>query len=113
MADIIARSFDPPIEWIDMGKPSDALLVQLGTAYGVDFGQALMVGDTLATDIVFGNRGGMQTLLVLSGVTSKEECDSALSGSDVLRQPTFVLPMLGTLADQIAGEEAEDMSRGP
>ena len=36
MADIIARSFDPPLRWIDMGKPSDALLNLLSTAYRID-----------------------------------------------------------------------------
>eukprot|EP00913_Durusdinium_trenchii_P011841 g11123.t1 len=51
MADIIARSFDPP---------KDALLLLLRSphAYNVDLNKALMVGDTLQTDIVFGNRGG-------------------------------------------------------
>lgn len=89
-----------------MGKPSDALLHQLGCSYAVDLPHALMVGDTLATDIVFGNRGGMQTLLVLSGVTTQQECEDALSGGDAARQPSFVLPMLGSLADQIDAEEA-------
>jgi hypothetical protein len=48
MADIIARSFDPPLPWLDMGKPSDALLALLRTAYAVDTSKALMVGDTYA-----------------------------------------------------------------
>ena len=49
MADLIARSFDPPLEWIDMGKPSDELLRLLADpdAYNVDMSKALMVGDTL------------------------------------------------------------------
>ncbi|CAE7039029.1 PGP, partial [Symbiodinium sp. KB8] len=77
MADIIGRSFDPPKSWKDMGKPSEALirLLQSPTAYNVNVSKALMVGDTLQTDIVFGNLGGMKTLLVLTGVTSKEELE--------------------------------------
>lgn len=69
MTELIARSFDPPVAWLDMGKPSDALLSLLESAYKVDMSRALMVGDTLQTDIVFGNRGLMHTLLVLSGMT--------------------------------------------
>ncbi|CAJ1370981.1 unnamed protein product [Effrenium voratum] len=102
MADIIARSFDPPKVWVDMGKPSDALLVLLRSphAYNVDLSKALMVGDTLQTDIVFGNRGGMKTLLVLTGVTSQKELEDELrAGGPPIRRPTFVLPKLGSFVD--------------
>ncbi|CAE7408051.1 PGLP2, partial [Symbiodinium natans] len=77
MADIIGRSFDPPKVWKDMGKPSEALirLLRSPQTYNVDVSKTLMVGDTLQTDIVFGNAAGMKTLLVLTGVTSKEELD--------------------------------------
>jgi HAD superfamily hydrolase (TIGR01450 family) len=97
MADIITRSFDPPLEYVDMGKPSDALLGMLRSpqAYGVDLSKALMVGDTLQTDIVFGNRGGMRTLLVLTGVTSQEELDIAVRTESSARRPHYVLPSLG------------------
>ena len=97
MVEIIARSFDPPLTWRDMGKPSDALLEMLTTAYNVDASNALMIGDTLQTDIVFGNRGGMATLLVLSGVTSELEYQTARAASDKERHPTFVLPNVGSL----------------
>jgi len=101
MADLIGRSFDPPKQWIDMGKPSDALLWLLRSpkAYGVDIGKALMVGDTLQTDIVFGNRGGMHTLLVLSGVTSQSELDAEIMSDNPMRRPSFVLPKLGAFVE--------------
>eukprot|EP00929_Paragymnodinium_shiwhaense_P012324 TRINITY_DN11926_c0_g1_i1.p1 TRINITY_DN11926_c0_g1~~TRINITY_DN11926_c0_g1_i1.p1 ORF type:complete len:285 (+),score=26.76 TRINITY_DN11926_c0_g1_i1:104-958(+) len=100
MADIIARSFDPPLEWLDMGKPSDALLGLLRDPenYDVDMTKALMVGDTLQTDIVFGNRGGMKTLLVMSGVTTEKEL-SACASWNPMRRPTYVLPSLGAALD--------------
>ena len=44
------------------GKPSEALLHLLKSGCGID-PTMLMVGDTIQTDIVFGNRGGMATLL--------------------------------------------------
>lgn len=101
MAEVIARSFDPPKEWIDCGKPSDALLWLLQSAYDIDTRRALMVGDTIQTDICFGNRGGMKTLLVLSGVTSAEEFKhSVIHETNPMRRPTFVLPKLGSLYER-------------
>merc|ERR1711881_395365 len=91
MADIIARSFDPPREWLDMGKPSDALILMIRSpqVYNVNTQKALMVGDTLQTDIVFGNRAGMDTLLVFTGVTQENELDAGIMSGDVLRCPTY------------------------
>ena len=60
-----------------------------------------MVGDTLQTDIVFGNRGMMHTLLVLSGVTTLEECEEALASDDTTRHPTFVLPKVGSILEGV------------
>ena len=97
MADVIARSFDPPLPWKNLGKPSDNLigLLRSPAGYGVETASALMVGDTLQTDIAFGNRAGMKTLLVLSGVTTEKAMEEALVRGDTLRHPTFVLPSLG------------------
>jgi len=97
MADFVGRCFDPPREAVDMGKPSEALLELLKhpDAYGVDLSKSLMVGDTLQTDIVFGNKGGMDTLLVFTGVTTEAELEADLQMHDPLRVPTFVLPKLG------------------
>lgn len=52
-----------------------------------------MVGDRLETDIEFGKKGGLGTLLVLTGITSKEDLLS-VSQEQV---PDFVAPSLGNL----------------
>ncbi|QLC34328.1 HAD-IIA family hydrolase [Halarchaeum sp. CBA1220] len=55
----------------------------------VDVHDCLMVGDNLDTDILMGERAGMDTALVLSGVSSRED----VAASDV--EPTHVLADLG------------------
>lgn len=52
---------------------------------GFDF----LTGDRLDTDIAFGNRAGIHTCLVMSGVTSKAELERVDNTSDLY--PTFIL----------------------
>ncbi len=49
------------------------------------------MGDKLDTDILFGQRGGLKTLLVMSGVTSAAELDASAI------RPDFVLPSVADL----------------
>lgn len=102
MADAIAGCFDPRKDWLDMGKPSMALMEILRSplSYNVDVSKALMIGDTLQTDIVFGNRGGMKTLLVLSGVTTQSELEETVASGARDRVPTYALPKVGFWAEQ-------------
>jgi len=50
--------------------------------------EILMVGDTLYTDIIGGNKFGMDTALVLSGNTLPDMAQIRISGSGII--PTFV-----------------------
>jgi ribonucleotide monophosphatase NagD (HAD superfamily) len=52
-----------------------------------------MVGDRLSTDILFGSRGNLKTLLVFTGVTTKEELESP----ENTIFPNFSLDALGQL----------------
>ena len=56
-----------------MGKPDTwcfDLLRRQHNLEDVPLSKFLMVGDNLSTDVVFGNKSGIDTLLVLSGVTT-------------------------------------------
>ena len=55
----------------------------------------IMVGDNLDTDIAFGNRCGLKTLLVLSGATTNEMVDAL--PEDSISKPTYVASSLGDL----------------
>jgi len=68
------------------GKPSHHILEAAVARLGVPITHCLLVGDRLATDIVMGRQAGIDTALVLTGVTTRE----MLAESEV--QPTYVLP---------------------
>jgi len=53
-----------------VGKPSPIILAVALGALGVPARDAVMVGDRIETDIEMGARGGLATVLVLSGITA-------------------------------------------
>jgi len=84
---------------VDVGKPSLMLLEQLRTpssegGMGVDFSKAVVVGSTLKTDIELANGGGMKSLLVLSGVTSREDVNKEVNP---MRIPTWIAENLAAV----------------
>ena len=62
------------VNGIYMGKPGDFAyeLIENHHFQGVEKCKIIMVGDNLETDILFGQRNGIDTLLVLSGVTNEK-----------------------------------------
>ncbi|WP_435344693.1 HAD-IIA family hydrolase [Haloarchaeobius sp. HRN-SO-5] len=75
-----------------VGKPSEHMADAVTTRLGVDPGECLVVGDNLRTDILMAERAGMESALVLSGATSREE----IGGSGI--DPDHVLQSLGDVA---------------
>jgi ribonucleotide monophosphatase NagD (HAD superfamily) len=53
------------------GKLSQDLLKTILVTFNLNPLRTCMVGDRLSTDIEFGKRGGLHTLLVLSGGTKR------------------------------------------
>ncbi|KAJ0406846.1 hypothetical protein P43SY_008868 [Pythium insidiosum] len=77
-----------------IGKPSQDLLKTILATYGLNASRTCMVGDRLSTDIEFGRRGGVQTLLVLSGVTHPEELSDI---KEPMQVPDFVVESVDVL----------------
>jgi 4-nitrophenyl phosphatase len=75
-----------------VGKPEPHLFIEAARRVQVNPDRALVVGDRLETDILGGQRAGMPTALILTGVTSKDQ----LSASTI--QPDVVLDDLPALA---------------
>jgi 4-nitrophenyl phosphatase len=74
-----------------LGKPSPEAVEMAHEALGVPLEQCLVVGDRLNTDLAFGERAGMTTVLVRTGVTD----DRVLAASDL--EPDYVLDSLADI----------------
>jgi len=73
------------------GKPSRHMLDAAVEHMGVAPERCLMVGDRLATDVLMGQRAGMDTALVLTGVTTPR----MLAESEI--KPTIVLASVASV----------------
>jgi NagD protein len=77
------------------GKPSPVILQAALDRLQLDAARCLMTGDRLETDIRMGQNAGMLTALVLTGVTTRAEAQSASP------TPDLILDNLGQLLDFI------------
>ena len=73
-----------------IGEPNPLLMPSALNYLGVHSENATMVGDRMDTDIIAGVQTGMETILVLSGVTSRE---------DVTKYPYRPIRIAGSVAD--------------
>jgi 4-nitrophenyl phosphatase len=76
-----------------IGKPSTMMFDMISADHNLqDKSKILMVGDNLATDIQFGINSGIDTALVLSGITSRD----ALNNENSIK-PTYVLDSIANI----------------
>ncbi|CEH16593.1 p-nitrophenyl phosphatase [Ceraceosorus bombacis] len=76
-----------------IGKPHQHMLDCIEAVKPFDKSRALFVGDRLDTDIAFANKGGIKSLLVLTGISTKAEIDA--DGAEVV--PDYLTQSLGDL----------------
>ncbi len=84
-----------------IGKPEPHLYLQAITHLNTEPMHSLAVGDRLETDILGGQRAGMMTALILTGVTQRED----LPSSPI--QPDFVFDDLYQLRSALMGYSLE------
>jgi 4-nitrophenyl phosphatase len=85
-----------------IGKPGTAMMDQALARMAAQRGASAILGDRLETDILAGQRAGMTTLLVLSGITNCEMLD----GAEI--QPDLVFDDVGELCavwQQVSGNQ--------
>jgi 4-nitrophenyl phosphatase len=83
---------------IVIGKPETPMLETAMTRMGAPPEETVMLGDRLDTDILAGERAGMLTVLVLTGVSTRED----LSLAEAL--PDVVVSDLPSLVEAITAE---------
>ena len=81
-----------PIDLV-VGKPSPIAAEEAVRHLGLDYSACYMVGDRLETDIKMGNDTGMHSVLVLTGISTREE---ALTGP---YRPEYILNSVKDLPD--------------
>jgi 4-nitrophenyl phosphatase len=69
---------------IVIGKPETPMLQMAMVRMGAQPAETVMLGDRLDTDILAGERAGMSTVLVLTGVSTREDLSSAEALPDVV-----------------------------
>ncbi|KND03007.1 phosphoglycolate/pyridoxal phosphate phosphatase [Spizellomyces punctatus DAOM BR117] len=74
-----------------LGKPHQPMLDVIVAKYHLNKDRTCMIGDRLDTDIEFGKKGGLKTLLVMTGVTNPDK----LKRSPI--QPDCYISSLGWL----------------
>lgn len=82
------------------GKPNQAMMNSIkadNPGLGENPAKGLMIGDRLNTDMKFGRDGGLDTLLVLTGIESEEVVKSLDSAS----APTYYANKLGDLYELV------------
>jgi NagD protein len=79
-----------------VGKPNPLMMRSALRAIGAHSETAVMIGDRMDTDIVAGIEAGMQTILVLSGITTR----AATERFPFL--PTRIVESVADLVDEIA-----------
>ena len=80
------------------GKPNPEMVYQALERTGTEKEDAIIVGDRLYTDIACGINAGIDTALVLSGETKKED----LANSPYT--PTYVFENVGVMMNQVSGK---------
>lgn len=85
-----------------VGKPSIiAFKVALATA-GVSPEECLVIGDRLETDILGANRAGLDSVLVLTGVTKREDLERQERGEGKQdEKPTWIVESLPALVESL------------
>ncbi|GAA5928737.1 uncharacterized protein JCM15063_003954 [Sporobolomyces koalae] len=77
-----------------IGKPEGAMLESIVQSHSLDKSRTIMVGDRLDTDIKFGVDGGIDTLMVLTGVNKRPDFEK----EGAVAVPTYVVDGLGDFA---------------
>ena len=81
------------------GKPSEYMFREIMERIGSPLSECLLVGDRLETDIAMGNKFGIDTALVLTGIKPDISSSSRI-------KPTYVLNSVADILKRVSAETA-------
>ena len=79
----------------DLGKPNPLMMRSALNALDAHSESTAMIGDRMDTDIVAGIEAGLETILVLTGVTTEADMDR------FPYRPSRILQSVAELADEL------------
>ncbi len=79
-----------------IGKPEPAIVLEALRFLGASTGDSLLVGDGLALDIAAGHAAGVDSALVLTGLTNSEQAEAATGAL----KPDYIFPDLAALLEE-------------
>ena len=96
---------------IAIGKPAPDLLLQAAALDGSEIRDAIMIGDSPATDIAAANAAGCRSILLMTGVGAGV---GAVKIHDLpeAQQPTWVALDAAEMARILAAVKPDDVARG-
>lgn len=74
-----------------VGKPNTPMLDTIKSLFHIDEKRTIFIGDRLNTDIAFANHGNIDSLLVLTGISTEKDCEK----EDIW--PSFVMQSIGDI----------------
>ncbi|XP_006865265.1 PREDICTED: pyridoxal phosphate phosphatase [Chrysochloris asiatica] len=90
-------------EALVVGKPNSYMFECITEHFGMDPSRTLMVGDRLETDILFGHRCGLTTVLTLTGVSRLEEAQAHLAAGQHELVPHYYVESIADLMEGLEG----------
>jgi len=83
-----------------IGKPHEPFFTYLKSIHGFDPAKSVMIGDRLDTDILFANKVGLFSVLVMSGVTNDAVLTKALSEPNGKSfEPSYCIPSVKSFVE--------------
>ncbi|CAG0914322.1 unnamed protein product [Notodromas monacha] len=87
-----------------LGKPSVHMYESIKLVHDFDPRRAIMIGDNCMTDVLFGKNCGIDTLLVLTGISTRTELSKYEETGKTDSIPTYYAASLSDVADALSSE---------
>ncbi len=106
-ATLAALEVSTGVKPIIVGKPQPEMMVQALARMGGNASNTAVLGDRLDTDILAGRNAGLPTILVLTGVSGRDEAEAGPI------RPDFIFNDIGEVADALRASRSAKPASAP